>query len=269
MLRFVKGIFIGSGFVLPGVSGGALAAVFGIYERIMSFLAHITKNFKKNVLYMLPVGLGGLAGVFLFSFVVSFFMEQFEAQIRWMFVGCICGMLPALKEQAERKGSAPRHTVILGVAFALSLFLLFFGERLFHGQVPQNFGTWVLAGGLIGLGVIVPGLSPSNFLVYMGMYKAMTDGIKDLDWMVILPLMLGGVATVLLLSKVMDYAFQRVYSGLFHAILGITLASTLMIIPWDFNYLSWGTLGCVLLCVLGIGVGYGMCALERKYKKEV
>ncbi len=49
MLRFVKGMFIGSGFILPGVSGGALAAVFGMYERLISFLAHLTKNFKENV----------------------------------------------------------------------------------------------------------------------------------------------------------------------------------------------------------------------------
>ena len=56
-LRFIKGMFIGSGFILPGVSGGALAAVFGIYERIISFLAHITKNFKENVLFFIPVGL--------------------------------------------------------------------------------------------------------------------------------------------------------------------------------------------------------------------
>lgn len=51
MLRFVKGMFIGSGFILPGVSGGALAAVFGMYERLISFLAHLTKNFKENVLF--------------------------------------------------------------------------------------------------------------------------------------------------------------------------------------------------------------------------
>ena len=52
-LRFVKGMFIGSGFILPGVSGGALAAIFGIYERIISFLAHITKDFKENVRFFL------------------------------------------------------------------------------------------------------------------------------------------------------------------------------------------------------------------------
>ena len=72
LLRFVKGIFIGSGFILPGVSGGALAAVFGVYERIITFLAHMTQDFKKNVRYLIPLGLGGIAGVFIFSFVVSF-----------------------------------------------------------------------------------------------------------------------------------------------------------------------------------------------------
>ena len=55
MLRFVKGMFIGSGFILPGVSGGALAAVFGMYERLISFLAHLTKNFKENVLFFVEM----------------------------------------------------------------------------------------------------------------------------------------------------------------------------------------------------------------------
>ena len=58
-----------------------------------------------------------------------------------------------------------------------------------------------LAGSLIGLGVIIPGLSPSNFLVYLGMYKDMSDGIKSLDFMVIIPIVIGAVLTVLLFSK--------------------------------------------------------------------
>ena len=88
-LRFFKGILIGSGFILPGVSGGALAAVFGVYERIISFFAHVTKNFKENVLYLIPVGAGGLTGIFLFSFVVSYFLGAYEVQILWLFIGCI------------------------------------------------------------------------------------------------------------------------------------------------------------------------------------
>ena len=77
LLRFVKGIFIGSGFILPGVSGGALAAVFGVYERIISFLAHLTRDFKKNVRFFIPLGLGGIAGVFLFSFLDRLSRKRF------------------------------------------------------------------------------------------------------------------------------------------------------------------------------------------------
>ncbi len=266
VLRFVKGIFIGSGFILPGVSGGALAAVFGVYERIISFLAHITRDFKKNVLFFIPLGLGGITGIFLFSFVVSFFLGAYEAQILWLFVGCILGTVPALWRQAGKNGRQSNHIVILVAAFFISFVFMLYGERLFGGNVPQNFATWIIAGALIGLGIIVPGLSPSNFLVYMGMYKDMADGIKELDFMVIIPIGVGAVLSVLLLSKLVDVVFKRAYASLFHGILGLVFASTVMIIPRNYNYLSPGTLICVVLCAAGIALGYWMCALEKKYK---
>jgi putative membrane protein len=266
ILRFVKGIFIGSGFILPGVSGGALAAVFGIYERIISFLAHITRDFKKNVLFLFPVGLGGLTGVFLFAFVVSFFLGTYEAQILWVFVGCIIGTVPTLWEQAGKKGRQGKHVAILTITLIASLVFLLYGEKLIEGSVPQNFATWILAGVLIGLGVIVPGLSPSNFLVYMGMYKDMADGIKGLDLMVIIPIAIGGMCTVLLFSKLMDYIFQKAYSGLFHGILGVVLASTVMIVPRNVNYLSINAFIYLIMCAAGVALGYWMCTLEKKYK---
>lgn len=268
ILRFVKGIFIGSGFILPGVSGGALAAVFGIYERIISFLAHITKDFKKNVLFFIPVGLGGITGIFLLSFAVSFFLGAYETQILWFFVGCILGTIPALWQQAGKKGRQSKHIVILVISLVASLVFLLYGQNLFNGQVPQNFGTWTLAGSLIGLGVVVPGLSPSNFLLYMGMYKDMVDGVKTLDFAIIIPIGLGCIACVLLFSKLMDYVFSKAYSGLFHCILGIVFASTAMIIPRNFNYLSFGVIACIVMCIAGIALGSWMSALEEKFKPE-
>jgi len=267
VLRFVKGIFIGSGFILPGVSGGALAAVFGVYERIISFLAHIGRDFKNNVLYLIPLGLGGAAGVFLFSFAVSFFLGKYETQILWMFIGCILGTAPSLWKQAGKKGRRGRHIVLLLAAFAASLTFLLFGGKFLAGNTPQNFGTWTLAGGLIGLGAIVPGLSPSNFLIYMGMYKDMADGIKTLDFKVILPVALGAVVTVLLLSKLMDLIFKKAYAGLAHGILGIVLASTVMIVPRGVTYTVGSALLCVALCLAGAALGYWMCNLEKKHKK--
>lgn len=267
ILRFVKGIFIGSGFILPGVSGGALAAVFGVYERIISFLAHITRNFKENVLYLFPIGLGGVTGVFLFSFVVSFLLGTYETQILWFFVGCIIGTVPALWEQSGKKGRQGRHIAILAIVFIISLSFMLYGEKLFDGDVPQNLATWMLAGALIGLGVIIPGLSPSNFLVYMGMYKDMSDGIKELDFLIIVPIAIGAVLIVLSLSKLIDLIFNKAYAGFFHTIMGVVFASTVMIVPRNYNYLSVGALVCLALCVAGIALGYWMCDLEKKYKK--
>ncbi|KAF1301067.1 DUF368 domain-containing protein [Enterococcus saccharolyticus] len=266
ILRFVKGMFIGSGFILPGVSGGALAAIFGIYERIISFLAHITKNFKENVLYFIPVGLGGITGVFLLSFAVSFLLGTYETIILWFFVGCIIGTVPALWKEAGKKGRSNREIVILVVSLIAGFLFLWKGADLFS-EVPQNLWTWMIAGGLIGLGMIVPGLSPSNFLVYMGMYKAMSDGIKTLDLSVVIPIAIGGMVTVLGLSKVMDYIFSKAYAQLFHFIMGIVLASTIMIIPTNYAGFTVGNyLACVALCIAGIALGAWMSRLEEQYK---
>lgn len=267
ILRFVKGIFIGSGFILPGVSGGALAAVFGVYERIISFLAHITRDFKENVIYLIPLGLGGVTGVFLFSFVVSFFLGAYETQILWFFIGCIIGTIPALWQQAGKKGRQGKHFVMLFIGFVMSLAFLHYGEQLFAGKLPQNTATWTLAGSLIGLGVIIPGLSPSNFLVYLGMYKDMSDGIKGLNFMIIIPIAIGAILTVILFSKLTDFIINKAYAGFFHIIMGIVFASTVMIIPRDFNYMSLGIFVLLLFLIAGIGLGYWMCSLEKKYKK--
>jgi len=266
ILRFIKGIFIGSGFILPGVSGGALAAVFGIYEKLISFLAHITKDFMKNVMFFIPVGLGGLAGVFVFAIPVNYFLKHYEIQTMWFFVGCIAGTLPLLWKQAGKKGRKTTHLFIGAITCVLGTIFLLYGEKLFSGGVPQNFLTWILAGALIGLGTVVPGLSPSNFLLYMGLYEPLTEGIKNRDMMVIIPLALGAIACVLLLSKLMDMILSKAYIGVFHFILGIVLASTIVIIPFNTPLDIKVILISVALFAAGAALGTFMGKLEEKYK---
>ncbi len=267
--RFIKGMFIGTGAILPGVSGGALAAVFGIYERMISFIANITKDFKKNFFYFLPVGIGGVMGVFLLSFALSYFFEKAETQIIWFFIGCIIGILPALFKQATKKGKTSKHTMILIITAVLATTFLMIVERSLIGQsIPLNFFTWIMAGAIFGLGLIVPGLSPSNFLVFLGMYQPMTDGIKNLDWSVIIPMAIGGIAIIVLLSKLVNYIFKVAYAGLYHFIIGVVFASTIMIIPTDYNYLSSGGFVCLVACIIGIVLGLWMNKLEETYKPE-
>ncbi len=268
ILRFVKGIFIGSGFILPGVSGGALAAVFGIYERIISFLSNITKDFRKNVLFFLPVGLGACAGIFGFSFVVSYMLGNAATYSTWFFIGCVVGMVPALLKQSGKQGRKAFHVALMLVVTALAYFLLKLLANTRFANLPENLFTWLLAGFLIGLGIIVPGLSPSNLLLYMNLYEPMSGGIKDLNFGVIVPLFLGVVACVLLLSKLMNFIFARAYASLYHIILGVVFASTLAIVPFDFNYLAIGGVYSLLSCLAGAALAYGMSMLDDKYKPE-
>lgn len=273
ILRFVKGIFIGSGFILPGVSGGAMAAVFGIYERLIGFIANITKDFKENFWFFVPVGFGGLFGIFLLSFVVSFFIENYEVEVLWFFIGCIAGTLPSLWKEAGKKGRTKQHLsimVIVGiVAFVGLLYLNLATADVSNASTQQfPFWAWILAGGLIGLGVLVPGLSPSNFLIFFGMYGSMSAGFKTLDLSVVIPLFIGVGICVLSLSKVANYLLAKYYATMFHVILGVVLASTVMIVPLNYNYLSLGSLVCLATFILGYLLASWMSQLEEKYIVE-
>lgn len=262
ILRFSKGMLIGTGAILPGVSGGALAAVFGLYEGIIAFLADLRADFRRNFLYFFPVGLGGVFGVFALSFPVSWMLERAEAQVRWFFVGCIVGTLPALWRQAGKRGRGPRHLLGMGIAFALVWALL--GGGIGSVNLPRNPVVWLVGGAIIGLGAIVPGLSPSNLLVCLGMYKDMTDAIRLLDPAVLLPLGLGAAGSVLLLSKAVNALLRRAYAGLFHFILGSLLASTLLVIPFGAAYIPGGIGLSVLDGGLGVLLGLWMSRLEEK-----
>ncbi|MDR1106113.1 MAG: DUF368 domain-containing protein [Treponema sp.] len=272
IIRFLKGALIGTGFILPGVSGGALAAIFGLYERIIGFIAHITHDFIKNIVFFIPVGLGALFGMFLLSHPLGFFMENYEAQVLWGFIGCITGTLPKLWKDAGKIKRARKHVIITIISFAVAFSFLFLAEKYFGSNLPRNTGTWCLAGVLIAFGILIPGMSPSNFLVYLGLYRPMVEAFKTFDVSVLLPIMAGGAACLFLFSKIADYLFSKIYTGIFHCIFGIVLASSIMIIPgtpWSevpFNYAGIAVIVCILTFISGCVLGWWMCRLEDTYK---
>jgi len=123
-LRILKGMIIGMDFVLPGISGSALAVVLGLYERIIEFVAHITRNFIPNVLFFIPVGLGGLLGIYLVSHPMSFLLDNYKAPVLWFFVGTILGTVPSLWQKSGEKGRMPSHLAIMALTFVVGTVLL-------------------------------------------------------------------------------------------------------------------------------------------------
>ncbi|MFC6165742.1 DUF368 domain-containing protein [Lactiplantibacillus dongliensis] len=274
--RFFKGVIIALGFILPGVSGGVLAAILGIYERLLGFMAHFRQRFKQDFWYFVPVGLGGIVGIALLSAPLEFLLAKAQVIVLWGFAGAIIGTLPSLMQTASAK--TPRDTLDYWWFFGTLLIssgLLYFMSDIF-GPLPANFGGFIVAGVLIALGVLVPGLSPSNLLLILGLFTPMLTGFKRFDLLgVYLPIALGGILAMALFSKAMDYLLRRFHSRVYHFILGIVVASTILILvpnPQAAESISYAgaTLSTYLFSgvalVVGGLLGYWMSRLELKYK---
>ncbi len=104
LVRLLKGIAIGIGFILPGLSGGVLAVIFKIYDPMIKFLANLRQRFWANVRYFIPVGIGGVIGVVLFSIVVAAAFGRYEAAFVTLFIGFVIGTFPSLWRQAGKQG---------------------------------------------------------------------------------------------------------------------------------------------------------------------
>lgn len=269
LIRFIKGVFIALGFILPGVSGGVLAAILGLYERMLNFLAHFRQNFKYDFRFFLPVGLGGIVGIILLSSPLEYLLTHYKAMVLWGFAGAIVGTLPTMFKDSARDGRKKSDWFwLIGTAIGSGLFL--YNMTHLFGQLPVNFFSWMLAGGLIALGVIVPGLSPSNLLLYLGLFDPMLNGFKRADLGVFIPIAIGGILTMAFFSKIMSFLYQRFFSKVSHFILGIVVASTVLIVlPPIADYSGFDFLAIIIsivLFILGIVLGKWMSNLENKYK---
>ncbi|WP_105118708.1 DUF368 domain-containing protein [Streptococcus suis] len=274
--RIIKGMIIALGFILPGVSGGVLAAILGIYERLIGFLANIRKDFNENFLFFVPVGIGGILGIALFSFPVEFLLQHFQVPVLWAFAGAIIGTIPSLVKEStlQSQRNAIDWAWLIGTFIISGLFL--YNLNSLVGTLPANFVSFVLAGALIALGILVPGLSPSNLLLILGIYTPMLNGFKSLDLFgTFLPIAIGGVLAMVAFSKAMDHALKAYHSRVYHFIIGIVSSSTLLIlIPQasnkesisyaGANFVTW--IAAIVLFILGAWLGLWMSKLEEKYK---
>lgn len=268
IVRVVKGFVIGFGAITPGLSGGLLAVVLGIYEPLMRFLGHIKDKFLKNLLYFIPVGIGGVAGVVVFSKLVSYTFENYKAPFIWLFLGFIAGTFPSLFKTAGKNGRKAYHYAILIGLAVVTFFLMRWMETISNVNLPQTLGNWLLAGLLIGLGVVVPGMSPSNFLIYIGLYKPMSDGIGALNLGIILPLIVGVLISVLLLAKAVNWMFDKAYGVMYHLILGIVVGSSAAI-ALIHGQASGVTIAICGLCfIVGAIASYLLAKLDEKFPHE-
>lgn len=280
IIRLLKGTLVGIGAILPGLSGGVLAVIFGLYEPLLKFLADLKKDFVKNVLFFIPVIIGVAFGIFLFAIVVEKAFGRYAAIFVCLFIGFVIGTFPSLYKTAGKKGRSTKDMVILIIS-ALAIFtLMLVGEQQLVNVTP-DIPVWFGSGALIGLGLIIPGMSPSNFLIYFGLYDKMAAGINDFDMAVVIPLTAGVIVCVLLFAKLASFLFRKYYSGMYHFILGMVVGSSLAIFPvivfpafkadmLSASGLSFGATValCLVMLVVGSLATWLFSKVEEKYPRE-
>lgn len=234
ILFFLQGAFIGTGAILPGISGGVLCVAFGIYEPMMELFVHPIQSLKKNYRMFIPVILGGLVGFVLLAKLVESLLAASAVLTIALFCGLICGTIPDLMQKSI--SSNPHKgwgCFMVTLAASFTLFQLL--NSSMEGSIQPNFWWYLFCGVIWGLSMVVPGLSSSSILLFIGLYQPMAEGIGNLDFGVLIPLAIGFAAMILASSRLVNWLLNNHYAVMSRMILGFVISSVLLIIPLSYS----------------------------------
>lgn len=266
LLLMLQGAIVGTGAILPGISGGVLCVAFGIYGPMMELLSHPKKAFKTHFKMFIPFLIGWFLGFTLLANLVEILFSASASVALMLFFGLICGTLPELIKDSEKSDPKMSWTpFVLTLAIAYLLFSML--EKGVTANVNISVWSYVVCGLVWGLSLIIPGLSSSSILLYMGLYEPMTAGIAVLDFSVITPLLLGLLITVLSLAKIVNALYEKRYALISRIILGIVIASALKIVPINFDSAVSFIISIVCFIVGFVVVRY-MDLVRNKQKEE-
>ena len=266
LLLFLQGMIIGTGAILPGISGGVLCVAFGIYEPMMDFLEHPIQSLKRRHRLFVPILLGGIVGFVLLAKLVESFLDAYAVLALALFSGLICGTIPGLMKKSTASCSKKGWSAfIITLAFSYVFFRLL--NTGIEGTLQANFGWYIFCGAIWGLSMIIPGLSSSSILLFMGLYQPMAEGIGNLDPVVIIPLLIGFVITIVAASKIINKLLKHHYNIMSKIILGFMISSVLMILPTHFNT-TFEILLSIVCFMIGFGAAHWMDSFNLKQHQE-
>lgn len=268
LLWFLEGIVVGFGAILPGVSGGTLCVIFGMYRPIIDTLAHVRSGIRKYGLMLLTFFVGVFVGFVVLSGFAAWMLERDTALVTCVFIGFIFGTFPELWQDAGKQGRTGRGISAMVLGFVVMAALLGVLRTTASITVQPGMAGFLLCGVLWGLSFIVPGLSSSSLLLFFELYQPMLAGIAGFDLAVLVPLGIGMAVCVLLLSRIIERTYQKHFSIVSHGILGIVAATALMILPkWDGTVQMLIT--NLLAIVSGCALSYGFSRLCRNVHRSM
>lgn len=231
-----RGMIMGASDVIPGVSGGTIAVLLGIYDRLIVAINGIfSKEWKKQLGFLVPLAIGVGTAILLLSRVIEWLFAYYPGPTQFFFLGLIIGILPYLFHQADAKNTFQAgHYILLLIGAVIVGSMVFFQTG--EGTVMENidFSTYILlffSGFLASAAMILPGISGSFLLLIIGVYPTIIGAISNLKLDIIAVTGIGIVLGLVMMSKIIHFFLQNYRNGTFAIIIGLVIGSIFVVFP--------------------------------------
>lgn len=260
-----RGMVMGVSDIIPGVSGGTIAVILGIYDRLIAAINGLfSRDWKKHLGFLIPLAIGVGASLYLFSHVIKWLLLYYERPTFYFFLGLIIGVLPFLfRESHMRTTFRAKHYMILIVAIIL---ITRIPTNVSEGAIidERTFGIYSLlfvAGIAASAAMILPGISGSFVFMIIGVYQTVIHAVSTPDIKVLAVVAAGIGIGIILMSKIIHYFLTNFNTATFACIIGFVIGSTYLIFP------GWATSGgelilCIVVFAGGLSAAYLLGKVE-------
>ncbi len=266
---FLKGCVFGIANIIPGVSGGTIALTMGIYEDLIKSISNIRKKFKKSMALLIPFFIGAVVAILLLSNVIKLSLSKYPTPTILFFLGLIIGGIPLITKNVKGKKIKPSYIIAFLITFGFVLGLYFLGGNGHNASLetlnPISIFLLFIVGIITACTMVIPGISGSMVLMLIGYYEPLINTAASLstlknighDLVIVIAAGMGVLVGIVLISKILEYLFNKYKTGTYYAIIGFLLASIIvLILPLKLNIPIIQLIIGIILFIIGIFAGY-------------
>ena len=218
------GIIIGIASITPGLSGGVIAVSLGLYTVAIDAIVNIRRQFKKSLTFLFPLCLGAGIGIISFGIVMKPLLEHYEVAVIYLFMGLVLGSLPSFFKEANSGGFRIIYVIPALIAFCVGMLL----SGTINSAKPEgemSMLTLLISGGILSIGIIIPGISSSFLLLQMGVYDKFITAFLGFNIGVIFWVGIGFVIVSLLTIKLVHIALNKFHGQTYFAAFGFGIVN--------------------------------------------
>ena len=229
----IKGFIVGSSMSVPGVSGGTMALILGIYDRLIYSIAHVLDDTKKNLLFLFWFLLGSGIGIGSLAFIIKWLLETFPLIISFFFIGAVLGGLPYLFSKANVYSLSLKTVLFVLIGMFSVIFIRFLPVNALNFNMNQWITSvllLILIGVVLALALILPGISTSHILLVVGLYSPLLTAITQMDLIFLVLISVSTLGGVFIITRPMEWLMIQFPNETYLLIIGFVIGSTVDII---------------------------------------